>query len=155
MCAPIVAAGIAMAATALSTISANQAAHQQNKALQAQNTLQKKQIDQQATDEINQRLRAMRREQARIQVAAGEAGLSLGSGSVEAQLFDSMQQAEISNDTSIANRESRKMASDATTASRLQSKTTALGAALKIGLAGAGAYAGSEARTSNATARGN
>lgn len=137
MCIPAVAAAALIAAgtQAVGVISANQAAKQTNRALQAQNDQRKREIDRAATAEINNRLREMRREQARIQVAAGEAGLSLGSGSVEALLFDSLQQAELANDTSLANRESRKLASDADTASRLQAKTTLLGAGLRIGLA--------------------
>lgn len=140
MCDPVTAAvAIAVATTATQTIAANQAAKQQNKALQNQNAVRKHEIDQAATSEINDRLREMRREQARIMVAAGESGLSLSSGSVESLLLDSAQQAELANDTSLANRESRKLASDAETQSKLQSKTTLLGAGLKIGLSAASA----------------
>lgn len=144
MCIPAVAAAVLVAAgtAAVGVIEQNQAAKATNKALNAQNTERKHEIDQAATSEINDRLREMRREQARILVAAGESGLSLGSGSVEALLLDSQQQAELANDTSLANRESRKLASDTETQSKLQAKTTLLGAGLKIGLAGAGAYMG-------------
>lgn len=156
MCLPVVAAAalIAGATVGLQTVMENQAAHATNRALQAQNTQRKTEIDQAATQEINDRLRAMRREQSRIQVAAGESGLSLGSGSVEAQLQDSLMQAKIANDVSLANRESRKLASDAETRSKLQSSTTALGAGLKIGLASAGAAIGKVTSTSAATSAG-
>lgn len=141
MCHPAIigAAVLAGASQAASTIAANQSAKRINHTLQDQNALRKREIDQAATHDINERLREMRREQARIEVAAGGAGLSLSSGSIEALLLDSAMQAELANDTSLANRESRKLASDAETASRLQSKTTLLGAGLKIGLAAGGA----------------
>lgn len=132
------------ASTLVSTIGANQAASATNRALNEQNAVRKKQIDQAATSEINQRLREMRREQARIQVATGQAGLSLQSGSIEAMLADSAMQAGLANETSLANRESRKIASDAETAANLQSKTTLLGAGLKIGLSGVNAFAGAK-----------
>lgn len=156
MCLPAIAGAalIAGAQVGLQTIIANQAASATNKALNQQNAVRKTEIDQAATAEINDRLRAMRREQARIQVAAGESGLSLGSQSVEALLQDSLMQAKLANDQSLANRESRKRASDAETQSRLQAKTTALGAGLKIGLAAGGAAFGQAAQTNAATARG-
>lgn len=141
MCNPLIAAAaIAATTTAVSIIGQNQAASATNKALNAQNELRKKEIDQAATQEINSRLREMRREQSRIQVAAGEAGLSLSSGGIEALLRDSAMQAELANDASLANRESRKLASDAETQSRLQAKTTTLGAGLQIGLSAGSAF---------------
>ena len=143
MCVPALAAAALIGAgtAAVGVIQSNQAAKAYNKNLNAQNALRKEQIDDTATAEINDRLRAMRREQSRVMVAAGEAGLSLNSGGVEAMLLDSAMQAELSNDRSIANRESRRAASDAQTQSRMQSKYTALGAGLKIGLAAAGPLA--------------
>lgn len=147
MCTPL-ALGLAVAgSTAVSVIGQNQAAAATNAALQQQNTLRKHQIDQAATAEINARLREMRREQARIEVAAGGAGLSLSSGSVEAALMDSAMQAGLADNTSLANRESRKAASDAETQAGLQSSTTLLGAGLKIGLAGGAAYGNAKAST--------
>jgi hypothetical protein len=153
MCIPAVAAAalVAGATQAVGTIASNAQAKAYNKAVNAQNTLRKKEIDQAATAEINERLREMRREQSRIVVAAGEAGLSLSSTSVETLLMDSMMQAELANDTSLANRESRKRASDAEAQSRMQAKTTLLGAGLQIGLAAGGAALGSAGRTKAAT----
>lgn len=141
MCLPAVAAAALIAAgtTAVGVIASNQQAKAYNRALEQQNTVRKTEIDKAATAEINARLREMRREQSRIMVAAGEAGLSLQSGGVEALLLDSLQQAELANDTSLANRESRKLASDAETQSRMQARTTLLGAGLQIGLAAGGA----------------
>lgn len=140
MCNPVIAAvAVAGVSSAVGVIQQNQIAKATNKALNAQNALRKKEIDQQATADMNDRLREMRREQSRIMVAAGEAGLSLSSGGIESLLLDSAQQAELANDRSLANRESRKRASDAQTQSQMQSKYTALGAGLKIGLSAAGA----------------
>ena len=129
MCIPAVAAAALVAAgtQAVSVIASNQMAKATNRALNQQNTARKKEIDQAATAEINERLREMRREQARIVVAAGESGLSLNSTSVEA------------------------LASDAETQSRLQAKTTLLGAGLQIGLAGGGAYLGAKGNERAAT----
>lgn len=157
MCLPAVAAAALIAAgtQAVGIVASNQMAKAQNRALQQQNDLRKKEIDKAATAEINARLREMRREQSRIMVAAGEAGLSLQSGSVETLLLDSIQQAELANDVSLANRESRKLASDAETQSRMQAKTTLLGAGLRIGLAAGGAAMGAQGRTNAATEAGN
>lgn len=157
MCLPAVAAAALIAAgtQAVGIVASNQMAKAQNRALQQQNDLRKTEIDKAATAEINARLREMRREQSRIMVAAGEAGLSLQSGSVETLLMDSLMQAELANDVSLANRESRKLASDAETQSRMQAKTTWLGAGLRIGLAAGGSALGSAARTDAATASGN
>lgn len=156
MCLPAVAAAalIAGATQAVGVISANQQAKAANAALNQQNTVRKQEVDKAATAEINARLREMRREQSRIMVAAGEAGLSLQSGSVESLLMDSAMQAELANDASLANRESRKLASDAETQSRMQAKTTLLGAGLRIGLAAGGAAMGQSARTNAATEAG-
>ena len=156
MCVPAIAAAalIAGATAAVGVVQSNQVAKQTNRALNAQNAVRKKEIDQAATAEVNDRLREMRREQSRIMVAAGEAGLSLSSGGVEALLMDSAQQAELANDRSLANRESRKLASDAATQSQMQSKYTPLGAGLKIGLAAGGAALGQYAQDQDAARRG-
>lgn len=157
MCLPAAAAAVLVAAAAhgVSIVAQNQQAKAVNKALKQQNAQRTKEIDQASAQEINNRLREMRREQARIQVAAGEAGLSLSSGGVEALLLDSAMQAELANDASLANRESRKRALDAETNASFQARTTTLGAGLQIGLAGAGAYIGSQRRAQTAESGGN
>lgn len=157
MCLPAIPAAIAIAAatTAVGVIQQNQMAKAYNKSINQQNALRKEQIDEAATAEINDRLRAMRREQSRVMVAAGEAGLSLQSGGVEAMLLDSAMQAELANDRSLANRESRRAASDAQAQSRMQSKTTALGAGLKIGLSAASAGMNASAAQGRAERTGN
>src|SRR2546426_912320 len=113
MCVPLAIAipvALAAATTAASVVSQVQSANATNAALKAQYQVKTKQIDQAATDEINTRLRQMRRDEARISVAAGESGLSLESGSVKALQSDAEMQAGISNSTSLANRESRNEA---------------------------------------------
>lgn len=141
MCIPAVAAAalIAGGTAAVGVIQGNQMAKATNRALNAQNAQRKTEIDQATTADINDRLREMRREQSRIMVAAGEAGLSLQSGGVESLLLDSAMQAELANDRSLANRESRRAASDVSTQAQMQSKYTPLGAGLKIGLSAGGA----------------
>jgi hypothetical protein len=128
-------------ATGASVIGQNQAAAAQTKAINHQNDVRQHQIDQAATAEINDRLREQRREQGRIAVAAGEAGLSLQSGSVETLLMDSAQQANLANSRSLANRESRKLASAADAQAQIPSHATALGAGIQIASAGAKTYA--------------
>lgn len=156
MCIPAIAAAalIAGGTAAVGVIQSNAIAKATNNALNQQNALRKEEIDKAATAEINDRLREMRREQSRIMVAAGEAGLSLQSGGVESLLLDSAQQAELANDRSLANRESRRTASDAETQARMQSKYTPLGAGLKIGLAAGAAFANQSAADSAAIRKG-
>ncbi len=139
-------AAIAVVSTAASVVGQIQAANHQADAINAQNTERKKQIDQAATAEINDRLREARREQGRITVAAGEAGLNLNSGGVEALLVDSAQQAGLADSRSLANRESRKAASNADAQAQMPSMPTVLGAGLQIVAAGASAYAGAKSR---------
>ena len=137
MCDPLtIGIGLAVATTAVSTIGQIQSANAANAAIKQQYAAKTKQIDQAASDEINQRLRQMRRDEARIQVAAGESGLSLGSGSVQALMSDAEMQAGLSNATSLANRESRKEAARADANAAMVSKPTALGAGLQIALSG-------------------
>ncbi|MCR5870677.1 MULTISPECIES: hypothetical protein [unclassified Sphingomonas] len=109
--------------------------------------MREKEIDRAATAEINDRLREARREQGRIMVAAGEAGLNLESGGIEALLIDSAQQAGLSNSRSLANRESRKDAARTEAQARMSSRPTALGAGLQIALSGGSAYAGASKKT--------
>lgn len=145
MCDPVTLTVIAVASAASSVIGQVQSANAANKAINAQNLSRQKEIDRSTSAEINDRLREARREQGRIAVAAGEAGLQLESGSVEGLLFDSAQQAELSNDRSLANRESRKAAANAEAQAHMTSKPTVLGAGLQIGLAGGSAYGRADA----------
>lgn len=142
MCLPLAIAipvALAAATTAAGVVGQVQSANAANAAVKAQYAAKSKQIDHAATDEINQRLRQMRRDESRIQVAAGEAGLSLESGSVKALQSDAEMQAGLSNSTSLANRESRQEAARTEANANMVSKPTLLGAGLQIALAGANA----------------
>lgn len=140
MCDPVsITIGLAVATTAASTVSQIQSANATNKAIAKQQKVQSKQIDAAATQEIDNRLRQARRDQARIMVAAGESGLSLESGAVQALAQDAAAQATLDNQTSLANRESRQQQSIADANAQMVSKPTALGAGLQIALAGANA----------------
>lgn len=144
MCDPVTlaAVGIAAATTATSVVEQVHTAKAQAKAINATNVLRQQQIDQATTAQINDRLREARRERGRIDVAAGEAGLNLQSGNVETMLMDTYQQAELSNDASLANREAQRNASQAQAESAMSNvaSPTLLGAGLQIGLAGGSAY---------------
>ncbi len=136
---PAIAIGLAVATTAVSVVGQIQSANAQAKAINNQLAAKQHQIDLAASQEINDRLRQARREQGRILVAAGESGLSLESGSVNALLEDAQMQATLSNQTSLANRESRKEAATAEAEAAMPNKPTLLGAGLQIALAGANA----------------
>ena len=146
MCNPLALAAVAVVSTATSVISQVQTANAQAKAINNQLAVKSKEIDQSATAEINDRMREARREQGRIVVAAGESGLNLESGAIETLLRDSATQATLSNERSLANRESRRVATDAEAQRAMPSKPTLLGAGLQIALAGANSYAGSTNR---------
>jgi hypothetical protein len=142
MCLPAAVAipvALAAASTAASVVGQIQTANAANASIKAQYAARTKQIDQAATDEINQRLRQARREEARIQVAAGESGLSLESGSVKALMSDAEMQAGLANSTSLANRESRREAARTEANAAMVSKPTLLGAGLQIALSAANA----------------
>jgi hypothetical protein len=148
MCLPVALAipiALAVATTAVGVVGQIQSANNANAAIKAQLKTKDHEIDQAATQEINDRLREARREQGRIMVAAGESGLSTTSGSVEALLTDAEMQATLANETSLANRESRRDAALAEANTNMVSKPTALGAGLQIALAGANAAAGAGA----------
>ncbi|HEX7857490.1 MAG TPA: hypothetical protein VF503_27730 [Sphingobium sp.] len=134
MCDPIVGLVLTVATTAASAIGQMQAAKTQAKAITAQQQVMVEENRKAASTEIFDRMRSARREQGRIRTAAGEAGLSLGSGSVENLLLDSAMQSELSNQRSLANMESRIAAGDAeanSMRSQVQSPTL-LGAGLQI-----------------------
>lgn len=140
MCDPLtIGIGLAVVTTAVSTIGEIQSANSANKAIKAQYAAKTKEVDQAATAEINNRLREARREEARITVAAGESGLSLESGAVKALQSDAEMQAGLANQQSLANRESRKEAARTEANANMVSKPTALGAGLRIAIAGANA----------------
>lgn len=142
MCLPaavLIPVALAAAGTAASVVGQIQSANAANAAVKQQLAGKNKEIDQAASAEINARLRQARRDMGRIMVAAGESGLSLESGSVKMLEEDAAMQASLSNEQSLANRESRKEAARAEANAAMTSKPTALGAGLQIGIAAANA----------------
>lgn len=138
-------AGVAtVASTGAQIITANKAAKRQEAALRDQMAVAKEETRREASSEMFDTMRAARREQGKVRAQAGESGLSLTSGSIEAMLMDSAMQAELANDRTLANMESRhksQMAEAEGMASRIQ-KTTALGAGLQLSAAAASAFSG-------------
>jgi hypothetical protein len=144
MCLPAAIAipiALAAATTAVGVIGQIQSANAANAAIKQQYKAAAKEVDQKTSQEITDRLRQARREMGRILVAAGESGLSLESGAVKALESDAAMQASLANETSLANRESRKEALRADADSKMVSKPTLLGAGLQIALSGAAAAA--------------
>lgn len=155
MCIPAAIAipiAIASAATAVSVVGQIQSANRANAQIKAQYAAKAKQIDQQATGQIDDRLRQARREMGRIMVASGEAGLSTESGSVRALIEDAGMQASLADERSLANRESAKDAARADANAAMVAKPTLLGAGLQIAVSGfsaaadAGAFKGSSSK---------
>src|SRR3546814_18106584 len=60
-----------------------------------------------ASADLFDQMRSARREQAKIRTSAGEAGLSLNSGSIESLLMDSAMQMELQGDRTIRSEERR------------------------------------------------
>ena len=138
MCIPL-AVALAIGAAAFGAVAQVQSANAQAKALNQQLAARDKEINHAASAEINDRLRAARRQQGRILVAAGQSGLSTTSGNVEGLLLDNAVQASLSDERSLANRNNALDAAAAEAQAKMPSKPTILGAGLQIGLAGAGA----------------
>ncbi len=143
MCEPVsIMTALAVASTAASIVTETKAAKVQEKAIRSQLEQTNLEINQKASAEVNDRQRATRREQARIKVAAGEAGLQLG-GSIDLLLQDSLMQGGLSNARTMQNRENELLNANAEANSML-SKTespTILGAGLRLATAGAQGYA--------------
>lgn len=160
MCDPLSATILAVASSAATIYSANKAASAQEAAIREQLALLEEESVKTETADVNEHLRAMRKEQARIRVAAGEAGLQLGSGSIETLLKDSMMQTSLAASNTRLNAERDRRAARAEANSSLSSiqKDTLLGAGLKIASAGVSGYSQGRAlqitRNNNATAAG-
>ncbi|WJY17676.1 hypothetical protein QQS45_08445 [Alteriqipengyuania flavescens] len=151
MCDPVTAtiatAAITVASTAASTISSIKSANRQEAALRDQMAQAREETKDVASAELFDSMRQARREQGKARAQAGESGLSLASGSVEALLLDSAMQSELREDRIIGNMESRhrsNMAEAESMASRIQ-KPTALGAGLQIGGAAAQGFSSIQA----------
>lgn len=142
--AAIVAGVASVASTAANVAAQSKSAKAQTKAINEQRAVVREETRQRATGDLFEDMRAARREQGKIRAAAGEAGLSLSSGSVESLLEDSAMQDELRAGRTIANMESRHRANEAEANSMLSriQKPTALGAGLQIASAAAGAWSG-------------
>jgi hypothetical protein len=148
MCDPItISAAIGVVSAAASGVAQIKSAKAQTKAIRAQQAVVREENRQVATAETFDLMRASRREQAKIRTTAGEAGLALNSGSVEALLRDSAMQGELARDRVLANLESRHSAATAEASSALSriQKPTALGVGLNIAAAGAEGWANIDA----------
>lgn len=148
MCLPaaiLIPVALAAATTAVSVVGQVQAANAANAGIKEAYAHKQAQINEQAADQINARLREMRRNEARIQVAAGGAGLSLESGSIRALQTDAEMQAGLANENSMANRESSSIAARDEANNAMAPKPTLLGAGLQIGLSGLNAAVGAGA----------
>ena len=143
MCDPISMTVLAVTTAAASVVGQIQSAKYQQKAIDAQLEQVNDQIDKAETAELNERLRVQRKEQARIKVAAGEAGLSLGSPGIESLLMDSLMQAQLSAERASLNSDldRDKGAAEANAMSSRIERPTALSAGLQIASAGMNGYA--------------
>ena len=122
----------------------------ENKAIgNARLTQQNQQVETQQVAALNDRAREARKEQGRMQVAAGESGLQLSSGSVEAQLLDSTMQQHLANERIGINADNQRQA-NASEADRLYSDVhmpTVIGAGLRLVSAGVTGYASGRSNT--------
>lgn len=141
MCDPISMTVAAVATAAAGVVTQVQAAKRQEAAIRDQLAISQKEIDNKATAELNDRQRAARREQARIRVAAGQAGLQLG-GSIDSLLQDSLMQAGLAGERTLDNRaaEQRNVAAEANSMLSRVERPTLLGAGLQIANAGMNGY---------------
>lgn len=147
MCDPVTATVLAVATAATSVVGQVQSARAQEKAIRNQREIVSEENRRAATAELFDQGRAARINQGRTLAAAGEAGLSISSGSVQAMLADIAMQRTLQGDRTIANMESRQAQTDAETNSMLSQtgRPTALGAGLQIGMAGASAFSSARA----------
>jgi hypothetical protein len=148
MCLPAAIAipvALATATAAVSVVGQIQSANNAAKAIEAQYEQRKEQIDEKTSAEISDRLRQARREQGRIMVAAGESGVNTASPVIQGLLTDASMQATLSNQRSLANRESAREAARTEANAMMPSKPTLLGAGLQIALSGASAAQGAGA----------
>lgn len=146
MCEPttiaIALATVAAASEVASVVSEHRAAKAQNKAISEQYTAQVEEVRDAESADINERLRAARKERGRVKVAAGEAGLQFG-GSVAGLLQDSVMQSALYDErvrSNAGNRIDSATAEANSMYSRVQDPTL-LGAGLRVVGAGINGYA--------------
>lgn len=142
ICDPVtIAVTMAVVSTAASVVGEIQSAKVQKRAISDQLAVQQGEILKAETAELNDRQRTARREQARIKVAAGQAGLNIG-GSVEAMLNDSLFQNSLAAERTKLNADSQQNAAVAE-ANAMYSRInepTLLSAGLRIGTSAAQGY---------------
>jgi gamma-glutamyl:cysteine ligase YbdK (ATP-grasp superfamily) len=132
---------LAIASAAASVVTQVQSAKRQEAAIRDQLAQTQGEIQDKATGAVNERLREARREQARVKVAAGEAGLQLG-GSIDLLLQDITMQSGLSAERIKQNRDNEMTNATAEANSMLSrvEKPTILGAGLQIATAGMNGY---------------
>jgi hypothetical protein len=132
---------LSVASSGASIVSQMRAAKAQNAAITQ--TLERTETDTrgQATAQVNERLRESRREQGRIKVAAGEAGLQL-TGSVQSLLNDSVMQTTLANERTVGNarRNLEGARAEANSAYSRVESPSALGAGLQLATAAMQGY---------------
>lgn len=142
MCEPVtILTTLAIASQAASLITEHRAAKNQKQAISQAFEAQQKEITQTQVADINERQRQARKEQARIRVAAGQAGLQMG-GSVQALLTDSAMQTTLFSERTGMNADTRRESS-AQEANSMFSRVedpSILGAGLRLASAGASAF---------------
>jgi hypothetical protein len=141
MCDPVTMTIMAVASTAAGIVGQVQSAKSQTAAIQAQATQAATEAASKASGETNDRLREARREQSRIKVAAGEAGLQLG-GSIDLLLRDSQLQSSMAAGR-IQDNQGRENGATSAEANSMLSRVTSptlLGAGLQIAGAGIQGY---------------
>lgn len=148
MCDPVTAAVVVgvttLASTAAGIVQTNQMAKRTEKAIKAQAAVAREETRAEATAELFDQMRAARREAGRTKAAAGEAGVNLDSGSIEALLMDSAMQTELKNDRTLANMESRhnQNVAEANAALSRIEKVSPIQAGIQLAAAGASAWSG-------------
>lgn len=132
---------LSVASTAASLVSQVKSARVQEAAIREQLATSQNEINDKATGAVNERLREARREQARVKVAAGEAGLQLG-GSIDLLLQDITMQAGLSTERIKQNRDNEMANVNAEANSMLSrvERPTLLGAGLQLATAGMNGY---------------
>ncbi|MFI4965377.1 MAG: hypothetical protein ACHP9T_08435 [Caulobacterales bacterium] len=143
MCDPVTLAIVGVVSTAATIATEVQTAQAQNKAIGQQLNQQQTQVQEQKVAALNDRAREARKEQGRMQVAAGEAGLQLDSGSVESMLLDSAMQQKLSDASTGLNAEHQSQA-NVSEANHLYSdvqKPSIIGAGLRLVSSGVSGYA--------------
>jgi hypothetical protein len=136
-------AALAVASTAVSVISEVQSAQAQNKAIGAELRQGYQQVAEQQASQMNDRAREARKEHGRMMVAAGEAGLQLSSGSVEAMLLDSEMQKQLAdaNIRTNAEHQDQNLTGEANRMYSQVQQPSIIGAGLRLVSSGVSGYA--------------